>query len=93
MPNEQTVHNASQNIILENRKKAVISGIKEVESFNENEIFLFTELGELKIRGKDLHISEVNIDSGKMTLSGYVQSLIYGEEKKIPKNFITKVFK
>lgn len=83
----------SHNIILENKTKALISGVKEVTSFDDEEINLFTQLGELKIRGKNLSISEISVDSGKMNLSGTISAIIYGSERKIPKNIITKVFR
>ena len=39
------------NVILENRSHLVLSGVTDVDSFNETEIALFTQLGELKIKG------------------------------------------
>ena len=40
------------NIILEERSKLSISGVTDVESFDENEISLYTTLGELSVKGK-----------------------------------------
>jgi hypothetical protein len=45
-----------QNIMLENREKMSISGVIDVESFNDECIIVDTELGVLIIRGEDLHI-------------------------------------
>ena len=61
---------ASQGIILENRKKLTISGMTDVDSFDEKTICLYTQLGELTVQGTGLHIDSMSIDSGDMTISG-----------------------
>ena len=49
MNDTQGRHNA----ILENRQRLQLSGVTDVDSFDEDEIRLFTQLGELTIKGKD----------------------------------------
>ena len=46
---------APQHITLENREHLSISGVEEVESFDESTILMSTSLGELMVRGQDLH--------------------------------------
>ena len=46
---EKTVKQ-DQNLILENRKNLSISGITDVDSFDEKSIELYTQLGELKMQ-------------------------------------------
>lgn len=53
----------NQNIILENRRSLSISGITDVDSFDEKAICLYTELGELNIQGKELHIDSISIET------------------------------
>ena len=60
MNDTQGRHNA----ILENRQRLQLSGVTDVDSFDEDEIRLFTQLGELTIKGKDLHINEISVESG-----------------------------
>ena len=80
--------------ILENRKKAVLTGVKKVESFSDTEVFLYTELGELKIKGKALKIDKVNIETGDLQLSGLVYGMVYGDiAKRVPKNIFTKLIR
>ena len=74
---QETIHN----LILENRKKLSVSGIEEVESFNEEEIVLRTSHhGVLVIKGTDLHINKLNVDSGDVKISGEVSTLDYIDE-------------
>lgn len=74
-----------QNIILEERSKLSISGVTDVESFDENEISLYTTLGELSVKGKCLHVDEMSLESGNITISGDVKSLVYGDKDRTKK--------
>ena len=55
---EQPTAVKRHNLILEDRQKLSMSGVTDVESFNDTEISLYTSLGELSIRGKGLHVDE-----------------------------------
>ena len=69
-------------IILEEREQLVISGVEEVESFDENTIFLTTAQGPLEIQGEGLHIEKLSLDGGDLKVEGLVNALIYGEESR-----------
>ena len=49
--------NNVHNVILEGRKNLTISGVTDVDSFDERCISLYTQLGELVIKGRELHIN------------------------------------
>lgn len=66
-----------QNIILEDRKKLRVSGVKDIDSFSETKIVLNTALGELVIKGDDLHIIMLETETGDLSLTGNVNSLVY----------------
>lgn len=84
----------NHNIILENRKSLSISGITDVDSFDEREICLFTELGELTIRGRELHIDSMSVESGDMTITGDIWSLVYGDkERRGPVSALGRLFR
>lgn len=80
---------------MENRKRLVISGVKEVEGFTETEVSLYTEMGQLTVRGKNLHVSQVNTDTGELIMTGdLVNSLVYSDKpRRTPDNIITKLFR
>ena len=78
----------NQNLILENRKNLSISGITDVDSFDEKAICLYTQLGELTIQGKELHIDSMSVETGDMSITGDIWSIIYGDkERKSPLSF------
>ena len=72
----------NHNMILENRKSLSISGITDVDSFDEREIILYTQLGELTIQGRELHIDAMSVETGDMTITGDIWALIYGDKDK-----------
>ena len=86
--------NGKHNLILENRSHLVLSGVTDVDSFNEEEICLFTQLGELTIRGNNLHINEMSVENGDISVEGDVWSLAYGDKSRKKKlTAIGKLFK
>ena len=90
------ISNMIQNIILENREKLNISGVLDVLSFDDQIIILETELGLLTIKGENLKINKLNIDTSDVTLDGMISSLSYSNSDSIKKNtagFIGKIFK
>ena len=72
----------SHHVILEEREQLVISGVEEVESFDESTIFLTTAQGCLEIQGEELHIEKLSLDGGDLKVEGRVNALIYGEERR-----------
>ena len=80
-------------VIVENRQKIIIQGVKDVESFNENEAIVITTLNALRIRGKALEVSQMNIESGHLEMTGEITALNYSDSDRTPNNIITKLFK
>ncbi len=67
---------------LENRAKLQVTGVREVESFDEETVVLHTPRGVLVIRGEGLHLQTLSIDGGNVIVDGSVQSLSYEEAQK-----------
>lgn len=74
MTNEK---NIIQNIILENREKLSVSGVSDILTFDEEEIMLETELGQLHIKGSDLKVEKLSVDTGEVVAKGSFDSLTY----------------
>lgn len=83
------------NVIMEDRNTLSISGVEDIESFDENIIILYTNAGELTVRGENLHISTLNVDTGELNLDGKIYALIYSQQAT-PKgkgSVFSKIFK
>lgn len=75
----------SHNIILENRNRLSISGVTDVEGFDDNSVSIYTVMGDLVIRGKKLKVEAVNIETGEMLIMGEVKSLVWGDKDRTKK--------
>lgn len=95
MEDKKTFSNPMQNIILENREKMSISGVSDVLSFDDQIIIIETELGLLTIKGENLKINKLNIDTSDFTLNGKINSMTYSETTFEGKNsnILSKIFK
>ena len=73
---------AVHHILLEGREQLTVSGVEEVESFDENTIVMSTVKGTLVVRGEDLHIEKLSLDGGDMKVEGSVDSLTYEDDRR-----------
>ena len=86
--------NKFQNLILENREKLSISGVIDVLSFDDQIVILETELGMLTIKGEDLRINKLSINTQDVIIEGNINSLSYSEkEERKNTGFLNKIFK
>ena len=67
------------NLAMEGRRQLSLSGVEEVESFDEHEIIMTTSCGSLIVRGEDLSISRLSVDAGDVNVQGMITSLSYEE--------------
>lgn len=65
---------------LENRTNLTVSGVSDVDEFNEQELLVICDTDELLVKGELLHIEELSLDSGTLVVSGKVNSLTYSEK-------------
>ena len=68
---------ADHHVILEGRASLSVSGVEEVESFDENTIVMLTNRGTLIVRGEELHIEKLSLDGGDLKVEGTIDSLTY----------------
>lgn len=77
-----TLNNVIQNLILENRNKLSISGVKDVLSFDDQVVIMETELGLLTVKGDNLKINKLSIDTSEVIVEGEINNLGYSEHNK-----------
>lgn len=73
-------------VIMENRSSSSITGIRDVVSFNENQVVLDTDMGLLTIKGKDLHVSRLTVEKGEADVDGTIDSLVYSSNEALRKS-------
>ena len=89
---ELIVKESKNNVVLENREKATVSGVSEVKKFDENEILLETSQGRLLITGKGMHVEKLSLEIGEIALSGTVDSFQYQSSSQREGSFWSKLF-
>lgn len=66
-----------QNVTLRDRKKLLITGVHNVESFNEECIVVDTELGIMVVRGINMHINKLDVESAALDVEGEIGVIEY----------------
>jgi len=83
-----------QNVILENRKKLTLTGIKDVLSFDDEIIVLESELGLLNIKGRDLKVNKISVETGDVIIEGTIRMFEYSDKDIVPKqSIVSRIFK
>jgi len=79
---------------IDNRERVTVTEVTDVESFNEEIILLTLKNGGLIIRGEDLHIQKLDLEEGRVLISGAIGSAVYTEKKdRQEKGFLKKILK
>lgn len=76
---EEKQMSRAHKVMVTGRKSGCISGITEMISFDENEILMDTDMGVLSIKGKELHVSRLNLEIGEADMEGRIDSFSYSE--------------
>ena len=84
-----------QNLILENRGKLSISGVLDVLSFDDQVVIVETELGLLTVKGENIRINKLSLDTAEVIIEGEISSLAYSQNKqeKSSGTILSKIFK
>jgi len=85
-----------QEIRMLNRKSLDITGVSNVESFDNEEFLLETECGFLTVRGQNLHMKNLSLEQGLVSIEGTIHSLVYldgGSAANKSKGLFGKLFK
>ena len=73
---------SKQTMVLEDRQQLNITGITNVDSFDETMIELSGVMGSIDIRGEGLRITALDLDKGKIAVGGTVEAIVYGQSRE-----------
>jgi sporulation protein YabP len=80
------------NIILEDRTRLSVSGVEDVDSFDDRQVVIRTSRGTLILRGSELTIDKLSLDTGELSVTGLVSELGY-EDAFAGGNLWSRLFK
>jgi sporulation protein YabP len=91
--NKQTVQ--EQDIVMRSRRLLDITGVKQVESFDNEEFLLETVMGFLSVRGQNLQMKNLDVEKGVVSIKGKIMEIIYLDDQQgeKAKGFFSKLFK
>lgn len=78
---------------LENRRVLSLEGVVDVGSFDTESVVLYTELGALCLRGQQLHISKLSLETGQVVIDGEISAMIYSDSTGKGQGLIKRLFK
>lgn len=80
-------------ILLEERSSLTVSGVSDVERFDEHEIIMTTARGSLVVTGDNLHIEKLSLDGGDLKVEGDIDALAYKEERGRQGGFLSRLLR
>ena len=91
---DRGIPSQGQNVIMENRETISFTGVKDIGGFTEEQVQLSTVKGGVIVKGSDLKVQKLDVDDGKVIITGMVNSLTYTDKgEKKDKNIIGKIFR
>ena len=74
------------------RERLVVSGVEDVDRFDETGIVMSTDAGTLVVTGEDLHIGKLSLDGGELHVDGRIDSVTYEDEGQSRGGFFSRLF-
>ena len=71
---------APHHVALEERRSLTVSGVEDVERFDENAIVLSTSQGTMVVSGSQLHIEKLSLDGGDLKVEGEIDAISYEDD-------------
>lgn len=83
---------AEHRLELVGREHLTVSGVEDVERFDETGIVMSTSAGTLVISGEELHIGKLSLDGGELHVEGRIDSVAYEDEGRGRGGFLSRLF-
>ena len=90
MNNEEKKSMGAHNLILEERGSLTVTGVEDID---DQTVVIYTGLGELTVRGNQLHIERIDLQAGELELQGQVDALTYADQPAVRGGFFARIFR
>ena len=93
---DKDIISTNHSISITERKNIMLTGVKKIDSFDDEEFLLETNMGYIVIKGKGLEIIKLDTNQGNVSIKGVLNSLSYMEgvnKKQKEDNMFSKLFK
>lgn len=72
--------NYNHGISIVERKNLMLTGVKKIENFDEEEFLMETVMGFLVVKGEGLELIKLDTLQGNVSIKGLIKSLTYMED-------------
>ena len=73
---------AIHRVVMEGRQSLRVSGVEDVESFDDDTVVIYTVDGTMTVKGMDFRINKLNVEDGELEIDGDVDSILYSDSRK-----------
>ena len=79
MNEDKYVAKMPQSLVLEDRRRLALTGVEDVDSFDDKTVVIKTVQGRLTIYGEGLKMGKFNVATGELSLEGNVAAMCYAD--------------
>ena len=79
---DDTINNYNHGITLVERKSLIVTGVKKIENFDDEEFLMETSMGFLIVKGEELELIKLDTMQGNVSIKGNIKGLNYIEDIK-----------
>ncbi len=90
---DKNFNSQPHSLVLEDRKHMTLSGVRDVESFDEQNIIAVTCMGEITISGSSLKINRFSNDVGELAVDGEICAVSYSDNVQTEGGFFRRIFR
>ena len=92
MKDLNTMPQAAHRLELSGREHLLISGVEDVERFDDTGIVMSTSVGTLVVTGEELHIGKLSLEGGELHVDGRIDSISYEDPAVGRGGFFSRLF-
>lgn len=73
---------AIHRVVMEGRQSLRVSGVEDIESFDDDTVVIYTVDGTMTVKGMDFRINKLSVEDGELEIDGDVDSILYSDSRK-----------
>ena len=73
---------AIHRVVMEGRQSLRVSGVEDVESFDDDTVVIYTVDGTMTVKGMDFRINKLSVEDGELEMDGDGDSILYSDSRK-----------
>lgn len=90
----ESISTISHQLTVSDRKQIMLTGIKKINSFDNEEFLMESNMGMILLKGSELEIIKLDTHDGNVSIKGHIDSFSYlDDSKKKEDSFLSKLFK